>query len=174
MNIRNIVISLLLMGMISISSFAQAETYKGGVSNYLVVDGKVTKKAFIDIYSLQALPPSTVNVTFFAAGSVVSQPYTGALLWDLLNEVGITVDPTIKNDILHKSVVVTGSDGYEAVFGAGELDPAFGGSQIIVAYATAGRSLVTDGFAKIIVPGDKAGGRFVSNIVQIKVISTDK
>jgi hypothetical protein len=55
------------------------------------------------------------------------------------------------------------------VFGAGEIDPSFGGSQIMVAYATGGASLGTDGFARIVAPGDKAGGRFVSNIVEIEV-----
>jgi hypothetical protein len=57
----------------------------------------------------------------------------------------------------------------EAIFGAGEIDPEFGGDQIIIAYAENGRSLGQDGFAKIIAPGDKAGGRFVSNIVKIEV-----
>jgi len=55
------------------------------------------------------------------------------------------------------------------VFGAGEIDPSFGGNQIMVAYATGGASLGADGFARIVVPGDKAGGRFVSNIVEIEV-----
>jgi hypothetical protein len=64
---------------------------------------------------------------------------------------------------------VTGSDCYQSVFGAGEIDPSFGGSQIMVAYATGGASLGTAGFARIVVPGDKAGGRFVSNIVEIEV-----
>jgi hypothetical protein len=91
------------------------------------------------------------------------------LLWDVLQSAGIKVDPNVKNDILRFIVVVTGSDGYEAIFGAGEIDPEFGGDQIIIAYTENGQSLGQDGFAKIIAPGDKAGGRFVSNIVKIEV-----
>jgi hypothetical protein len=34
---------------------------------------------------------------------------------------------------------------------------------------TGGQSLGQDGFARIVAPGDKAGGRFVSNIVSIDV-----
>ena len=64
---------------------------------------------------------------------------------------------------------MTGTDCYQSVFGAGEIDPFFGGSQIIVAYATGGKSLGNAGFARIVVPGDKAGGRFVSNIASIEV-----
>src|SRR5215831_5025665 len=58
---------------------------------------------------------------------------------------------------------------YQSVFGAGEIDPFFGGSQIMVAYETGGQSLSHNGFARIVVPGDKAGGRFVSNIAKIEV-----
>jgi len=111
-------------------------------------------------------------VTYFAAGAVTSQSFTGALLWDLLQSVGVIVDPNIKNDILRRIVIVTGSDGYQSTFGAGEINPTFGGSQIMVAYAANGQPLGQDGFARIVVPGDKAGGRFVSNIAKIEVRNT--
>jgi hypothetical protein len=39
----------------------------------------------------------------------------------------------------------------------------------MVAYAIGGQSLGDDGFARIVVPGDKEGGRFVSNIATIEV-----
>jgi len=35
----------------------------------------------------------------------------------------------------------------------------------MVAYAADGQALGNDGFARIVAPGDKAGGQFVSNIV---------
>jgi hypothetical protein len=171
MKLYTLTTSLVLLGMMSVS--ALSETYLGGVSTHFTVEGKVTKKTFVDLWKLQTLAPATANVTYFAAGAVQSHQFTGALLWDLLQSVGIKLDSTIKNDILHKSIVVTGTDGYETVFSAGEINPSFGGSQIIIAYEEDGQSLGTDGFAKIIVPGDKAGGRFVSNIIEIKVISTD-
>jgi hypothetical protein len=40
---------------------------------------------------------------------------------------GIITNPAIKNDILNYYVLATGSDGYEAIFSLGELDPMFGG-----------------------------------------------
>lgn len=121
---------------------------------------------------LEQFGPTQENVTYFAAGSVVTESFTGVLLWDLLNNApvnGIVTDPTIKNDILHKVIIVTGTDCYQSVFGAGEIDPFFGGNQIMVAYATGGKSLGSAGFARIVAPGDKAGGRFVSNIASIEV-----
>jgi hypothetical protein len=53
------------------------------------------------------------RITYFAAGSVVTESFTGVLLWDLLNNPpvnGIVTNPNIKNDILHKVIIVTGTD----------------------------------------------------------------
>ncbi len=73
-----------------------------------------------------------------------------------------------------KIAIVTGSDGYKTVFGAGELEPGFGGDQVMVAYKANGQLLGADGFARIVASGDKKGGRFVSNVVKIEVRSVEK
>jgi hypothetical protein len=159
--------AILLLGIIGVSPLAA--TFPGGVSTVFRVTGDVRDPTSFDLQKLEELPVANQNVTYFAAGTVVTQSFTGALLWDLLQSVGIIVDPNIKNDILRKIVIVTGSDGYQSVFGAGEINPTFGGTQIMVAYAADGQPLGQDGFARIVAPGDKAGGRFVSNIVKIEV-----
>lgn len=145
----------------------------GGVSAAFTVSGAVAKRTVFDLRRLERrFSPAQENVTYFAGNSVVTESFTGVLLWDLLNNPpvsGIVTNPSIKNDILHKVVIVTGTDCYQSVFGAGEIDPSFGGSQIMVAYATGGQPLGNQGFARIIVPGDKAGGRFVSNIARIEI-----
>ena len=169
MNTRALFAALLLIGVGSSPLYAACP---GGVSNSFTVSGEVTNRAVFNLNKLEQFAQAQANVTYFAAGSVVTESFTGVLLWDLLNNSpvgGIVTDPTVKNDILHKVVIVTGTDCYQSVFGAGEFDPFFGGSQIMVAYATGGQSLGSDGFARIVVPGDKAGGRFVSNIVSIEV-----
>lgn len=165
--------ALLLFAMIGVSTVAEASSCApstaGSTPICFQVTGNVQNPTPVYLKQLQQLPRVNQNVTYFAAGSVVSQSFTGALLWDLLQAVGIVLDPTIKNDILHQIVIVTGSDGYESVFGAGEIAPNFGGDQIIVAYAVNGQALGDTGFARIVAPGDKQGGRFVSNIVKIEV-----
>jgi hypothetical protein len=137
----------------------------------------VTNRAVFNLNKLEAFPPAQQNITYFAAGSVVTEAFTGVLLWDLLNNApvnGIVTNPSVKNDILHKVITVTGSDCYQSVFGAGEIDPFFGDSQIMMAYETGGKSLGDNCFARIVVPGDKAGGRFVSNIVKIEIRDAGK
>lgn len=169
MALRAFFVALLLCG---IAGSPLKAACPGGASTSFTVTGDVQKRAVFDLRRLQGLPAAQANITYFAAGSVTSQAFTGALLWDLLNNSpvgGIVTDPNVKNDILHKIVIVTGSDCYQTVFGAGEVDPFFGGAQIMVAYAADGQPLGTDGFARIAAPSDKAGGRFVSNIVNIDV-----
>jgi hypothetical protein len=144
----------------------------GGVSSSFEVSAQVANPGTFNLSKLEQFAPAQANVTYFAAGSVVTESFTGVLLWDLLNNPpvgGIVTNPNVKNDILHKVIIVTGTDCYQSVFGAGEFDPSFGGSQIMVAYATGGQSLGADGFARIVVPGDKQGGRFVSNIAKIEI-----
>jgi hypothetical protein len=166
---RTLSAALLLIG---VGSSPPQAACPGGVSTAFKVSGEVTNRAVFDLSALRQFAPAQANVTYFAAGSVVTASFTGVLLWDLLNNSpvsGIVTNPNIKNDILHKVVIVTGTDCYQSVFGAGEFDSFFGGSQIMVAYATGGQSLGDAGFARIVVPGDKAGGRFVSNIANIEV-----
>jgi Oxidoreductase molybdopterin binding domain len=163
---------VLLLLLISVGTSPLQAACPGGVSDSFTVSGDVTKRAAFDLDKLEQFPPAQANVTYFAAGSVVTESFTGVLLWDLLNSApvnGIVTDPNVKNDILHKVVIVIGTDCYQSVFGAGEINPSFGGNQIMVAYATGGEPLGSSGFARIVAPGDKAGGRFVSNIAKIEV-----
>lgn len=166
-------IRLLLVTLFLVFSSPLHAACPGGASKSLTVSGEVKNKATFNLQALQSqFSPAQVNVTYIAAEASVSASYTGALLWDLLNNApvgGIVTNSNIKNDILNKIIVVEGTDCYTAVFGAGEIDPFFGGSQVIVAYASNGQPLGSDGVAQIIVPGDKAGGRFVYNIDKIEV-----
>jgi DMSO/TMAO reductase YedYZ molybdopterin-dependent catalytic subunit len=145
----------------------------GGISSQFAVSGNVKTPTTYNLASLSALPSSTETVTYHQGSTPVTDTYTGVSLWTLLSDVGILTDPKIKNDILRDYVVVTGSDGYEAVFSLGEIDPAFGDQDDLVAYAdTLGQLGIggSDGFTRMVVPGDYLGGRYVSNITSIEVI----
>ena len=101
-------------------------------------------------------------------------PITGINLWILLNDAGGVTVTAAKNDILSKYVVATGSDGYQAVFSLGEIDPNFGNQPVMVAFADIAGQFGphgSDGLARMVVPGDVAGGRYVSELVNLKVES---
>ena len=99
-----------------------------------------------DIYNLPYLTPvSDVSVTYQAAGTPVSDSYTGIKLIDLLNDAGGVNVTAAKNDILSKYVVATGSDGYKAALSLGEISPKFGNQPVLVAFADANGQLGPNG-----------------------------
>ena len=146
----------------------------GGVSDQLTVSGQVADPAAFTPITLAALNQATTETaTFLSGAGQVSDTYTGVSLWTLLQDQGLVTDPAIKNDILRFGVVATGSDGYRALVSLGEIDPAFGNQPDLVAYADTAGQLGPDGSAgamRLVVPGDHAGGRYVSNLVDLRVI----
>ena len=133
------------------------------------LEGEVLNPEQVDLAKLKSLPTVSANVTYEAGGNVKTHRFTGPLLWDLLQDAGIKLDPKVKKDILRKAVIVTASDGYVAVFGAGELDPASVGAPIFLAYAQDQEPLRQGGFVRIIAAQDKTGARFVHDILRIEV-----
>ena len=147
---------------------------QGGVSSQFTITGQVSNPGTYDLSNLPpgSLTPSTVTVTSQPA-SLAGTTFTGVSLWSLLNLAGIITDPNVKNDILGKYVIATGTDGYQAVFSLGELNPNFGNQPDLLAYDNApGVVLGSDGFARIVVPNDGKGGRYVSNLVSLEVLGT--
>ena len=134
----------------------------GGTSSAFTVSGDVLHGGSFDLAALQALPTRSVTVG--------TDTFTGVSFWDLLNStVGLATDPTVKNDVLGMYVVATGSDGYKSVFSLGELSPLFGNQPDLIAFDDNGGGLGSDGFARLVVPGDGKHGRYVSNLVSIEV-----
>lgn len=138
----------------------------------VLIDGQLGDPG---IYNLPVTTPvTTESVTYTAAGVPVSDTYTGTTLWNLLTDAGGVTTTTAKNDILSKYVIATGSDGYQAVFSLGEIDPSFGNQSVLVADSDTAGQLgpnAADGLARIVVPGDIAGGRYVSDLVSLKVVT---
>jgi DMSO/TMAO reductase YedYZ molybdopterin-dependent catalytic subunit len=145
----------------------------GGLSTQFTLSGIVSTPGTYTLSKLQALPATTETATYQGPTGSVTDTYTGVTLWNLITAAGLITDPSIKNDLLRDYALVTGTDGYEAIFPLGEIDPAFGDQPDLVAYGDTGGQLGPsgpDGFARMVVPGDTAGGRYVSNIASIEII----
>jgi DMSO/TMAO reductase YedYZ molybdopterin-dependent catalytic subunit len=168
--LRSRLIGLTLLVLLGLHAGAEG----AGPSTQFVIDGDVTNPATYTLAGLQALPATTLPVEFVAGTSTQQHTYTGVDLWTLVNGAGIVTNPRVKNDILRKYVVATGSDGYRAVFAAGEFNPDFGARPYFVAYRETINNqsvlLGSDGFARIAVPGDYKGGRYVSNLISLDVL----
>jgi DMSO/TMAO reductase YedYZ molybdopterin-dependent catalytic subunit len=144
-------------------------TCAGGVAAEFQLDGAVAHPVTIGLNDRRAAPSGRLEVTFVSGTAPVSDTYRGVLLADLLAQAVVDVDASRKNDILSKYVVVTGSDFYQVVIPVGDVLADFGGQPILVAYANSAGLLTIDGMARLVVPGDKKGGRYVSNIARIEV-----
>ncbi|MBV8809210.1 MAG: molybdopterin-dependent oxidoreductase [Acidobacteriaceae bacterium] len=170
-----VILCIITLGMNGYGSSAQGaqnddNACAGGYSSQFVLTGEVNNPTAYDEESLGALPHSIENVTFLTKTGPQSASYGGVLLWNLLTAAGIKTDPT--RDGQFQYVEITATDCYQVVLALGELDPNFGGEQVLVADSQNGSPLGPDsGFARIIVPGDKFGGRDTFWIRKIKVLS---
>ena len=134
----------------------------GGSPSAVEVRGAVDKPLHLDRAALQAMPQLSRTVN--------GRVYAGPELWALLGRAGLRPVGSAMNADLLSYVVATGSDGYEAVLSAGELDPAFGDKGAIVAITVDGKDLGGNGMARLIVPGDAKMGRSVSRLATLEVM----
>jgi molybdate transport system substrate-binding protein len=118
---------------------------------------------------LMALPAETVQVSYQAGQGTDSASFTGTRLLNVFEAAGGARLPTDSNNAkLRTTVMVTAADGYQVAFGWGELDPDYGAAPILLAYARDGQPLGdTQGMARVVVPGDRHGGRYVSMVTSI-------
>ena len=142
-------------------------------SDTLSVTGAVEHAAAYDAEALGSLPKITQSVSYSSGSGMQHHAYAGASLWGVLDRSGISTTPGVKNDLLNRYVLATGSDGYKVVFSLGELNPGFGNRPDLLAYAEQIGGdwvpLTSDGFVRVTAPGDVKGGRYVSNLVNLDV-----
>lgn len=95
-------------------------------STFVSVTGQVAALTTLGRPGLRALPQVTRTDTYTAAGSPVTDTFTGPTLWGVLQAAGgVSTNPAVKNDVLQSYVVAAGTDGYKAAISAGEISPKF-------------------------------------------------
>ena len=114
---------------------------------------------------IAALPPLTQRVGFVTGRGEQQNEWTGPLLWDVLVASG-AIDPTKAAEQVHLAVRVTGADGYTAVIALADIAPQFAGRPIQVADHMNGAPIAG---LRLIVPGDRRGGRSVRDVVRIDI-----
>jgi hypothetical protein len=147
-------------------AFAQQRRYSSTFS----VSGAVANPASYTLADLQALPSQEVTVSFLSDTQSQQHVYKSVPLYTILQAARPNVDPYRNNDALDLLVRVSATDDYQIVIGWGEFDPGFGNKAILVAYEDNGQLLGdADGMARLVVPGDIRGGRYVGNMNTITV-----
>lgn len=135
------------------------------------VDGQVLNPITLTAEDLQNnFSSQTMDVTYLSGEDTVSTSFTGVPLWQVINAAQPNLNADVRNDRISMYIVVTGSDGYQAVISWGELDPEFANQPILLAYAQEGAAIADEqGPIRLIVPTDGRGGRYVSGVVNISL-----
>lgn len=131
------------------------------------VEGQVRQPQRFDLDPLRKLPPEHVRVSFAGERGTTNASFTGVRLWVVLDQAGGSSDSD-ERATLHHTVKVTAKDGYFVILSTGEIAPEFGGKPAIVAYQLDAEPEGASGF-RLVMPGDKRGGRNVRDIVSIDI-----
>jgi Oxidoreductase molybdopterin binding domain len=134
-------------------------------SPVLLLEGKVKQPQRWTLDDLKKMPAEHASVSYQTDRGVVTASFTGVLLWSLIGAAG-GIDDSGKSAELRHAIRLTAKDDYFVVTSGGEIAPDFGNKAAIVAYERDGKPL--DDF-RIVMPGDKHGGRNVRDVVSIKV-----
>jgi DMSO/TMAO reductase YedYZ molybdopterin-dependent catalytic subunit len=101
--------------------------------------------------------------------------YEGVLLGEVLSRAGAPVGADLRGNNVASYVLASARDGYQVLFSLAEVDPAFTGSQIIIADTIDGKPLFDyQGPLRIVAPGDKRGARSVRMLERIEVVRLRK
>lgn len=163
---------LALFAVITAAPRAQAPAPSTGPkTGTLVVAGDVGKPATWKPADLQAMPRA--SVTLQEEGRSVK--YDGVLVGELLKRAGAPLGGELRGTAVSSYVLATANDGYQALFSLAELDPAFTGSEVIVADTVDGKPLFDyQGPFRIVAPKDTRGARSVRMLERLEVVRLKK
>ena len=131
----------------------------------LVLQGKVRQPQRLTFEDLKKMPAEHADVSYQTDRGPVIASFTGVLLWSLIGTAG-GIDDSAKNPELRHAIRITAKDGYVVVTSSGEIAPDFGAKGVIVAYERDGKPLDE---LRIVMPGDKHGGRNVRDVISINI-----
>jgi hypothetical protein len=117
---------------------------------------------------IQDLPRSKVTVEHEGA----AENYEGVSLAALLERSGIVMGAEVRGRLLGRYLIVTGRDGYAAVFSLAEVDPYFTEKPALLADRVHGEALpAANAPLQLVLPGEKHRRRWVKQVIRIEVHS---
>ncbi|GAA2812356.1 hypothetical protein GCM10010441_41300 [Kitasatospora paracochleata] len=131
------------------------------------IHGRLEEPVELTVAQLRELPAHRVQVSFDCLGSGEQRHgFEGPKLWDVLCAARPRVDLSGRKQRLRFLLTVTGADGHCAVLSWAEIDPEFGGQQILLATSIDGAPLDEAG-PQLVVPADHCGARYISAITEV-------
>ena len=157
---------LIAAALITVSLVYAAATQAIAADQSISVTTSVEQTRNIDPTTIEKLPAVEEKVSFLTGHGPEQAIYTGALLWSVIASPEMSGGD--RRARLRRTIWVTGRDGYTVVLTLAEIDPEFEGKQVLLAYRRDGKPI--DGNTlRLVVPGDRYGGRSVRDVVRIDV-----
>ncbi len=138
-----------------------------GAGLILTVKGAVERELKLTPLDFRKFPRQTVHAKDHDGKDA---DYEGVALVAVLEAAGVKFGKDLRGPALATYLVVEAADDYRAVFALPELDPAF--SDRVVLLADRRDKLPLDknhGALQVIVPGEKRHGRWVRQVVSLKL-----
>lgn len=134
----------------------------------LEITGDVPAPITLSAADLASLPREQAKVT--EQDGTIST-YEGVALTEVLKKAGLSFGKQMRGKALAGYVLAGAADGYEVVFGTGELDPGLGAANVLVADKRDGKPLFEyQGPLRLVVPADKEGARSVRMLRTLQVV----
>jgi DMSO/TMAO reductase YedYZ molybdopterin-dependent catalytic subunit len=138
----------------------------------LTIAGDVKAPLSITPDELKAMPRTTVELKDEDGRPV---KYEGVLVGEILKRAGATLGADLRGPALTSYVLATAGDGYQVLFSLAELDPAFGGSQVLVADTIDGKPLFAyQGPFRIVSPRDTRAARSIRMLQRLELVRLTK
>ncbi len=161
MRTKSFILTLVFALYLSVSVFAQKTTPDISVD----IEGKpVVVLKSVDIAKLPRVEVKSKD------HDGVESTYSGFELRSILEPLGAKFGKELRGSMIAQFLVITGADGYHAVYSLTELDPNFTDKVVIIADKINGNPLSTKhGPWQIIATNEKKHARLVRQVVALKV-----
>jgi len=138
----------------------------------LKVTGDVRTPLSLPPDELKAMPRKRVEIKDEDGRTIA---YEGVLVGEILKRAGATLGSDMRGSAVASYVVASATDGYQVVFSLAELDPAFTGSEVIVADTIDGKALFAyQGPLRIVAPRDTRAARSIRMLERLEVVRLKK
>jgi DMSO/TMAO reductase YedYZ molybdopterin-dependent catalytic subunit len=133
----------------------------------LSVGGEVSRPLKLTLADLAALPRQSVRAQDHSGKESL---FEGVALGDVLRQAGVKLGQDLRGPAMAHYLVVEASDGYRAVFALPELDSVWTDRVILLVDRRDGQPLgANEGRLRVVVPGEKRHGRWVRQVIALKV-----
>jgi hypothetical protein len=158
--------SAMLSGLVNCAAVYAAQD-AAAQSDVLKVGGAVPTPLTLTADDLAKMPRATATTT--SDGN--TNTYEGVLLYDILVKAGWQFGHVMGTRAAPACILLTGKDGFQAVFSLAEIDPQFSGVKVLVADKLDGRPL-PDKYKpfRVISPNDKMRARSIYSLVKVDVV----